>query len=598
MMASRKRKDRASISNMSENENVKKSKTNPIRSTQPIQQPKQHSNDQINEQTIDSLEESMQGNTENLNNLITLFDYIDQQLEISNSRLVSAAYQALHRTFVHLFESGIIARQNEKLTSLSAVQSWLNDQIERHFSLSLRVLTLDCQPKDGLTSHHAIHSSMLILRSLFVCSSSDSIDYLAKIVKLALSQKLAQSHKSSSSLSWLPIFIQQYVAVYDDLKLNVLRSIDRILKSPVSKSDNALPHQLLLFMLQISPLTLTSSNQGDLFVNSQPVERNIEKLHSDVKSTMDTVFFGLLGLSHSIDDYVLMLKSMDNQIIPSLINPMKLADFLMATYNLNNEVALLALNAMFLLISKYQLNYPFFYQKLYHLLNNSDNKLFCTLSDYPHFFTLLHAFLTSVYLPKKLIAAFVKKLALLSQSAPSHYVAPLIVIIFNLMRRHPGVGSLKGTEQEAARVMTEQAESLTSFLLRRQQQLNQSDIPSFSSSQDAATGTDLIDDSSRVRSYDPTASDPSESGAEHSSLWELKTLCSHYAPSISSLARIFFATNAPKADIPLAPYLNWSFDSMIDSEIDRRKNQKCPISNQKVNGCFSTNDQFSIHIAW
>ena len=62
-----------------------------------------------------------------------------------------------------------------------------------------------------------------------------------------------------------------------------------------------------------------------------------------------------------------VLIILHERVMPHLTKPLLLTDFLMESYDVGGSISLLALNGVFHLIHKYNLEYPDFYKKLYAL---------------------------------------------------------------------------------------------------------------------------------------------------------------------------------------------------------------------------------------
>lgn len=71
-----------------------------------------------------------------------------------------------------------------------------------------------------------------------------------------------------------------------------------------------------------------------------------------------------LKLSHPVPVYKNILVHLHTHILPRLPSPLMVADFLTDSYNVGGVVSLLALNGLFLLITKHNLDYPKFFDKL------------------------------------------------------------------------------------------------------------------------------------------------------------------------------------------------------------------------------------------
>ncbi|KAG8515027.1 Nucleolar complex protein 4 [Galemys pyrenaicus] len=217
--------------------------------------------------------------------------------------------------------------------------------------------------------------------------------------------------------------------------------------------------------------------------------------------------------------YKKVLVILHDAILPHLAQPSIMIDFLTRAYDLGGALSLLALNGLFILIHKHNLEYPDFYQKLYGLL---DPSVF-HVKYRARFFHLADLFLSSSHLPAYLVAAFAKRLARLALTAPPEALLMVLPFICNLLRRHP-----------ACRV-----------LIHRPQ------------------GPELDADP-----YDPGEEDPAKSHALESSLWELKALQHHYHPEVSQAASVINqALSVP--EVPIAPLLELTAFELFEQDLKK-----------------------------
>jgi U3 small nucleolar RNA-associated protein 19 len=138
-----------------------------------------------------------------------------------------------------------------------------------------------------------------------------------------------------------------------------------------------------------------------------------------------------LPLSSLLHKKVLVL--LHSEVMPHLLEPRLLLDFLVDSYDTGGVVSLLALNGLFILMHHYHLDYPDFYSKLYGLLEPS----VFHVKYMPRFFSLMDTYLSSTHLPLYMVAAFAKKVARLALSAPPQGVMVGVVFVTNLLKRHP-----------------------------------------------------------------------------------------------------------------------------------------------------------------
>lgn len=189
-------------------------------------------------------------------------------------------------------------------------------------------------------------------------------------------------------------------------------------------------------------------------------------------------------------DYRKFVSSVGAKIIPHMIQPQMLSDFLSRVYEQGGTEAILALDGLFVLIRDHNLEFPKFYDHLYALI---DEKIFHLRSEKAKFFEYIAVFMSSSMLPAYVVAGIVKRVARLCL-----YAAPSVIVwglsfIYNMLLRYPTCRQLIHRE---------------------------------------STGP-LLDP------YLPTAKTLAECRALESSLWEVKMLEAHACPKIGKLCSVF-----------------------------------------------------------
>ncbi|KAJ3044514.1 hypothetical protein HDV00_001941 [Rhizophlyctis rosea] len=242
------------------------------------------------------------------------------------------------------------------------------------------------------------------------------------------------------------------------------------------------------------------------------------------------------------DVYKQILLMMHKRIIPYMTQPTLLIDFLVDSYDAGGPISLLALNGLFTLITKHNLDYPDFYTKLYALFDR--NLMHVVYRS--RFFRLVDLFLSSSQLPAHLVAAFLKRMSRLALNAPPAAILAVIPLIYNLLKKHPSC--LQMIHREG-------------------------DLPSEPTNDP----------------YDFNETDPMKCNALDSSLWELpvtmlamypdlqlcltmfvQALKSHYVPAVSSLAKIF-EEDLSKPPYDLEDFLDHTYQTLWESEINKKK---------------------------
>ena len=243
-----------------------------------------------------------------------------------------------------------------------------------------------------------------------------------------------------------------------------------------------------------------------------------------------------------------ILVRLHGQILPHLSRPTLLHDFLVSCLNSRGATALLALNAIFTLVTRHNLDYPQFYTRLYALLDSS----VLHMRYRARFLRLLDVFLSSTHLPASLVASFAKRLSRLSLRAPPAAIAAVLPFVWNLLKRHPRCLGLIHKEWEGDRL---------------------------------AIGPAGVDDP-----FDADETDPHKTNALESSLWELASFggsqaanapraqvgsCeyvahsaggeAHYLGSVTSLAKIL-AQPFTKERYELEDFLDLTYGTMFETE--------------------------------
>ncbi|EKM82438.1 hypothetical protein AGABI1DRAFT_68058 [Agaricus bisporus var. burnettii JB137-S8] len=217
---------------------------------------------------------------------------------------------------------------------------------------------------------------------------------------------------------------------------------------------------------------------------------------------------------------VRVLNIMHRGILPHLTRPVLVMDWVSACVDYGGAVGLLALNALFILMIDYNLDYPSFYTRLYAFLDND----VLHLKHRARFFRLTELFLSSTHLPATLLASFIKRLSRLSLTAPPAAIVMIIPFTYNILKKHP-----------ALMVM-----------------IHNNNV------EDEYTDP-----------YLPAELNPTQTLALESSLWELVSHRSHYHATVSTLCKIF-EEPFTKPSYPLEDFLDHTYATLFDTEANRK----------------------------
>ena len=228
------------------------------------------------------------------------------------------------------------------------------------------------------------------------------------------------------------------------------------------------------------------------------------------------------------DVYRKILARLHLDVIPHHVNPVLLCDFCVSSVNVGGLIGMLALHALFVLVTRHNLEYPKFYDRLYNLINED--------SFYANgrrtFFELADVFLKSPALPGYCAAAFCKKFGRLSLSAPPAGAMLCVSFIHNLMRRHP-----KSCLPLIHRDRDVVGSGGGSVNIDNAEEDNTAERDDENVKQNSSNNT-IHRRSFDEDPYDFSTKDPAKSRALESSLWEMTALENHYFPQVTKLVQM------------------------------------------------------------
>uniref|UniRef100_A0A673IBU8 Nucleolar complex protein 4 homolog n=1 Tax=Sinocyclocheilus rhinocerous TaxID=307959 RepID=A0A673IBU8_9TELE len=305
---------------------------------------------------------------------------------------------------------------------------------------------------------------------------SEHYNFPRELLRTLVEHLLSENEDMSLLISRFQEFLEM-----DDVRYYVMSSVrDNIYRVMGRNKKAVIPvYQNNVFAL-LSTINVPSSEASKM--KNFLVKQECKFEHKRAFEQMWLVF---LKFKLPSNMYKKILVILHESIMPQMSDPTLLIDFLSAAYDIGGAISLLSLNGLFILIHKHNLDYPDFYKKLYSLL---DPSIF-HVKYRARFFHLVNIFLSSTHLPAYLVAAFVKRFARLSLTAPPTSLLILLPFICNLIRRHP-----------SCRVL-----------------IHRPSTP--------------CDDP-----YVMKEEDPAQSHALESSLWEIKTLQKHYHPDVAKAA--------------------------------------------------------------
>lgn len=244
------------------------------------------------------------------------------------------------------------------------------------------------------------------------------------------------------------------------------------------------------------------------------------------KKRYSEAWFKFLNLELSQEMLKLILRKM-GELLPLLAEPFMMMDFLNKCYARGGIYSILALNGIFIEITKFNLDFPNFYRRLYSLF---DTGVLVT-KHRGEFFKLAIRFMFSKYLPAYTAAAFVKRIMRIALAAPPSGVILALAFAHNVLQLHP-----------TTQVLVHRAS-----LLAANKEQNTAPVLLIKSTM----GVGATDP------FDMENPNPAQCSAINSSLWELLPFMSHQSPAVAKMAQAF--------NVPLIQQPPYNMDDFADA---------------------------------
>lgn len=265
------------------------------------------------------------------------------------------------------------------------------------------------------------------------------------------------------------------------------------------------------------------------------------------KAAFSKAWLALLGRKLEVKLHVRILNALERQVLPFMSAPVTLFDYLSHCFTSGGMLGILSLGGLFVLLRRYNVEYPDFFPRLYRLLEPS----VFYIKHRKRFFELLSLFLEGANLPLYMLTAFLKRFSRLSLAVSPSISMLLLAIVYRVLIKHPATHVLlHRTHNYDPKTDNEESPANASvFPFMPGKRLNS-----------------LADDP-----YDMDQPDPSKCRAIESSLWEMKSLANHAVPAVATLAMLLFGGNELKmAHLSISDFTEESYQSMFEQEQKRK----------------------------
>ncbi len=296
---------------------------------------------------------------------------------------------------------------------------------------------------------------------------------------------------------------------------------------------------------KMSKTETTEGNTKATRSTKKTLDQQLVDVHAH-RNVFTNAWLALFSLPLTKYQLRLTLQHLPSHVLPYMTKPLLLADFLSKTFDKGGVISILALESLFLVIIKHNLDYPNYFTSLYNMCTFD---ILC--AKYRHkFMTLLSSSLKTTNLPVYVAAAFIKKLAYLALHVTGPSALYCIAQATWLMRRHQQCLSL------IHKVPTAEGKEIDQFDMNKSLE---------------------------------------ECAAMTSSLYEVELLQNHFLFSVSAMAtalqnnHVTTASNTDAPELIVSDFIHQSYSEITESELKKSK-KNAPLQHKKPSGLFSDSD--------
>lgn len=505
--------------------------------------PQEESSSDLSINGINRLETAILASPKNYNSIVSLIEALNKDLdsdEPSNADLTLALVSSLFKIFGKLLKKNQLRAFSTMTEGQQKVTEWLGERYTEFKDTLFKIIKTS---ENDTLQALAVQITFRLMKIENTHYALDEI-YFPKALLVGTFEALLFADASAHVDTAIEETMDKYIIEYDDIRYYFMNLVDDLLVDLIVEKKKLEDEEdtefkalaaiasvrLFDILFKISALFPDTDDQINNFyleipkkyVNPTRLISSPLRLSSH-KTVFQKCWLSAFKLPVSYDQYKDVLQILHKSIIPNMIQPQMLLDFLTNAYDAGGPISILALNGLFSLMQKYNLEYPNFYTKLYELFDAS----ILHVKYRSRFLRLVDIFLSSTHTAANVIASFIKKLSRLALYAPPASIVSVVPFIYNLLKRHP-----------TCMVMIQR--------------------PNYILSADGFKDP-----------FDDKESDPLLTNAIDSSLWELNTLQTHYHPNVATLARII-SEQFTKESYNMEDFLDMSYSTLMQSEQKRR----------------------------
>ena len=474
------------------------------------------------EKGINEIENDILSSPKNINLFNKLIEIFINNIENKDEEKIREIMNSLKNILTYFLKNENVKSSNELIT-------FLNDKIQLIYKIILdSIFSTDIDEDESFLPiiFHILYELINFIPEDKVNSLFN--DFISKLISI----------EKEISPSIINSFYEQFntISYYN----YIFNSFLDILTSKKIKNQNEF-NNFYFFVTNINDLdSLLEINDNNL--NNEDDERKLNELKEKYQNIIiNFVNEKLLPLS-LIKEF---MKILNKKIVQNVVNPIIFSDYLLNKTNeikiksINDfDIQIFGLSSLFVLLTKYNLDYDKYYELLYKLISQKFNSI--TIFDSKHknrILKLLELSLTSEQIPYIVICSFLKKLLRISLFSKVEIIYSLLSLVMKIIQLHPRTLNLI-MDNKSKKILKKNIESNSTFL--NGSNANENNLDEIKNcisleEEDEEKSNNIIN----YNNFDDSSTDPFKTNAEQCCLWELYSFTRHYNMGIRKLVNKF-----------------------------------------------------------
>ena len=467
------------------------------------------------------------------NKMIESFiDYLDNK----NEKKISEIIDSFKNILTYYLMDKNIKSSNE-------IISFLEDKIELLFKILFDLMSNDDHDNndDKDNDNDNLNKTLLLIFNIFnelinFVSAQKVEHFFQKLIENLIFRKNRISEETAiyfyNKFNNIPFYNHIFNVLYDIIK-------NKKIKNEI-EFDNF--YSMIININELDNLSDEDAQSEEKDINEKGGKNEIESLKEKYQDIIISILNEkLLPVSILIE----FMKILNKKIVQNVNNPIIFSDFLIKKTSeikitsINSyDIQIFGLSSLFILLTKYNLDYDQYYELLYKLISQRFNGVTIFDSKYKNrILKLIQLSLTSEQIPYVVICSFIKRLLRISLFSKVEIIYSLLSLVMKIIQLQPRTLNLI-MNNKSKKILKKNIENNSVFLNDGNNMDNLEEIKNCISLDEDKEEEELINEK-KYDNFDEESMDPFHTNAENCSLWELYSFTKHYNMGIRKLVNKF-----------------------------------------------------------